>query len=146
MGTEGQPKSQAKRVRFDMPNMEASTPTAGNLSLAKARDRGSPEPTPMSAKPIDQHRRRTSCHTTCATQSTRYEIQPVSGRGQDVYLKREDRSDTTRMPRANRIRVQISSSNVDRVVVGFTTCRLKPASTTIANPMARHGLRLCSLV
>lgn len=131
MGKEGQRKSHVKRVRFGMTNMEASTPTVGHFSLAKSRDRGSQEPAPMS-RPTEQH--------------TRREIRPASGKVQDVHLKREDRSDATRMPGANGIKIQIYRSNVDSVVVEITSCCLEPASTTVVKPMATHGLGLCLLV
>ncbi len=140
MGEEGQRKRQAKRVRFNMRNMEASTSTVENFPPAKSSDRGSREPTrepiPMSVRPKEQHRLRASRHPTCATQSPRYEFQPASGKGQDICLEREYRVVTTRRPITNEIRIQIYCSNVDSIVVGFTSCRLEPTSTTI---MARRG-------
>ncbi len=74
MGKEDQRKSQAKIVRFDLPNMEALTHAVGNPSLATLRKRGSQEPAPMSTTPIEQHPLRANRHQKCATQLTRYEI------------------------------------------------------------------------
>ena len=42
MGKEDQRKSQAKMVRFDLPNMEASTPAVGDPSLAKSKKKRVP--------------------------------------------------------------------------------------------------------
>ena len=118
MGGEGQHIRQAKRVRFDMLNIEA----AKSGKFSSTREKVSQEP--LSIRPKEQHPLTWSRHPTCATPNM---TQLAIGKDQDISLKRGDRIVATRRSSASQSRVQIYCSNVDSIVIKSTSCRLEIA-------------------
>lgn len=127
MRIEGQHQSQGKRVRFDLPYFEASTPTTvRSFSSAKSKDRGTQEPTSLSARPRPEYqppRRRLEVRTisrlTSATRSTACE------RSQGIRLKLKNRTVTMQRLTVTETKIQIHCSPVDKVAVSLAGCRLE---------------------